>query len=69
MMEGYIAAKVIVEATRRMGVRASREAFVQALDSIDMLDLGGYSIGFKPNMRSGSRFVEMSIVTAGRIRQ
>ncbi|SFU89556.1 amino acid/amide ABC transporter substrate-binding protein, HAAT family [Polaromonas sp. YR568] len=69
MMEGYIAAKIIVEATRRMGARASREAFVQALDSIDMLDLGGYSIGFKPNMRSGSRFVEMSIVTAGRIRQ
>lgn len=69
MMEGYIAAKVIVEAARRMGVRASREGFVQALNSIDMLDLGGYSIGFRPNRRSGSKFVEMSIVTAGRIRQ
>lgn len=69
MMEGYIAAKVIVEAARRMGARASREGFVQALDSIDTLDLGGYSIGFRPNMRSGSRFVEMSIVTVGKIRQ
>ena len=29
MMERYIAAKVIVEATRRMGARASREGFVQ----------------------------------------
>ncbi len=69
MMEGYIAAKVIVEAARRMGARASREGFVKALDSIDMFDLGGYSLGFAPNMRSGSRFVELSIVTAGRIRQ
>lgn len=69
MMEGYIAASVIVEAARRMGARPSREGFVQALDSIGMLDLGGYSIGFKPNMRSGSKFVEMTIVTAGKIRQ
>ncbi|UUZ73190.1 hypothetical protein LP415_07635 [Polaromonas sp. P1(28)-8] len=35
----------------------------------DTLDLGGYSIGFRPNIRSGSRFVEMSIVTVGKIRQ
>ncbi|WP_157045848.1 hypothetical protein [Polaromonas sp. JS666] len=69
MMEGYIAAKVIIEVARRMGARASREGFVQALDSIDTLDLGGYSIGFRPNIRSGSRFVEMSIVTVGKIRQ
>jgi branched-chain amino acid transport system substrate-binding protein len=69
MMEGYIAAKVIVEAARRMGARASREGFIQALDSIESLDLGGYSIGFKPNGRSGSKFVEMSIITTGRIRQ
>lgn len=69
MMEGFIAAKVIVEAVRRMGARASREGFVQALDSIDALDLGGYNVGFRPNMRSGSKFVEMSIVTSGKIRQ
>jgi branched-chain amino acid transport system substrate-binding protein len=69
MMEGYIAASVIVEAARRMGSRASRQGFVQALDSIGMLDLGGYTIGFKSNMRSGSKFVEMTIVTAGKIRQ
>lgn len=69
MMEGYIAAKVIVEAARRMGVHATREGFVQALDALDAVDLGGYLIGFRHNMRSGSKFVELSIVTAGRIRQ
>jgi branched-chain amino acid transport system substrate-binding protein len=69
MMEGFIAGKVIVEAARRMGGKASREAFVTALDSLET-DLGGYRLGFKPGMRSGSRFVELSIVTgAGKIRQ
>jgi branched-chain amino acid transport system substrate-binding protein len=70
MMEGYIAGSVIVEAARRMGPKISREGFVSALDSINNLDLGGYKVGFKPNMRSGSRFVELSIITAsGKIRQ
>ncbi len=69
MMEGYIAGKTIVEAARRMGAKASREAFVAALDTVET-DMGGYRVGFKPGMRSGSRFVELSIVTgAGKIRQ
>jgi ABC-type branched-subunit amino acid transport system substrate-binding protein len=69
MMEGFIAGKVIVEAARRMGAKSSREAFVAALDTLET-DLGGYRLGFKPGMRSGSRFVELSIVTgAGKIRQ
>lgn len=70
MMEGYIAGKVIVEAVRRMGAKASREGFVAALEGMDSYDLGGYRVGFKPGMRSGSKFVELSIVTgAGKIRQ
>ncbi len=69
MMEGFIAGKVIVEAARRMGAKASRDAFVAALDSVDT-DLGGYRVGFKPGSRFGSKFVELSIVTgAGKIRQ
>lgn len=70
MMEGYIAGSVIVEAVRRMGAKVSRERFVSALESIDNLDLGGYKVGFKPGAVSGSKFVELSIITAsGRIRQ
>lgn len=69
MMEGYIVGKVIVEATRRMGKQASRDGFVAALDALDY-DMGGYRVAFKPGMRSGSRFVELSIVTgSGKIRQ
>lgn len=70
MMEGFIAAKVIVEAVRRQGARPTREGLVAALDSMDNVDLGGYVVGYKPGVRSGSRFVELSIISgAGRIRQ
>ncbi|NPC54511.1 ABC transporter substrate-binding protein [Caenimonas soli] len=70
MMEGYIAAKVIVEAVRRQGARPTREGTVAALDAMDSYNLGGYVVGFKPGMRSGSKFVELSIISgAGKIRQ
>lgn len=70
MMEGFITARVIVEATRRQGARPTREGMLAALNSIDRYDLGGYAVGYKPNSRSGSRFVELSIISgAGKIRQ
>lgn len=70
MMEGFIAAKVIVEAVRRQGSRPTREGMAATLDSMDSYDLGGYVVGFKPGMRNGSKFVELSIISgAGKIRQ
>jgi hypothetical protein len=43
---------------------------VSALDRMDNYNMGGYAVGFKPGMRSGSKFVELSIIsTAGKIRQ
>jgi branched-chain amino acid transport system substrate-binding protein len=70
MLEGYIAARVIVEAVRRQGARVTREGMGHALDTMSALDLGGYFISFKNGSRSGSRRVELSIITsAGRIRQ
>lgn len=69
MLEGYISARVVMEVVRRQGGRVSREGMISGLNSLDALDLGGYLVGFKSS-RTGSRFVEMSIVTgAGRIRQ
>ena len=70
MMEGFIAAKVIVEGVRRQGARPTREGMAPALDGIASYDLGGYVVGYKPNMHSGSHFVELSIISgAGKIRQ
>ena len=70
MMEGFIAAKVIVEAVRRQGHAPTREGTVAALDAMASYDAGGYVVGFKPNMHTGSHYVELTIVSsAGRIRQ
>lgn len=70
MMEGYIAAKVIVEAVRRQGQRPSREGMAAALEGITNLNLGGHVISFKPGMRSGSKLVELTIISGtGQIRQ
>jgi branched-chain amino acid transport system substrate-binding protein len=70
MMEGFIACKVIVEAVRRQGARVSREGMASALASMSSFDLGGYVIGYSPGMHSGSRLVELSIISAGgKIRQ
>jgi ABC-type branched-subunit amino acid transport system substrate-binding protein len=69
MMEGYIAAKVIVEAVRRQGAKPSREGMLNALENLDY-DLGGYAVSYKGDQHNGSRFVELSIVSgAGKIRQ
>lgn len=70
MLEGFIAGKVIVEAVRRQGARPSREGMAPALDAIDNLNLGGYAVGYKTAGRSGSRFVELTIISdTGRTRQ
>jgi branched-chain amino acid transport system substrate-binding protein len=70
MMEGYITAHVIAEAVRRQGPKPSREGIILALNNMSAFDLGGYLISFKPGQRTGSSFVELSIVTSvGKIRQ
>ncbi|TFZ07970.1 ABC transporter substrate-binding protein [Ramlibacter humi] len=70
MMEGFITGKVIVEAVRRQGARPTREGIASALEAMDRLDLGGYLVGFRPGVRTGSRFVELSIISGtGKIRQ
>ncbi len=69
-MEGFVAAKVLLEGLRRAGRGASREALVAALESIQRLDLGGFQVGYGARSHAGSRFVEMSMLTGdGRVRR
>ena len=68
-LEGFIYARTLAEALRRCGRELTRRCLVAALESRP-LDLGGYRLQFAPNDRRGSRFVEMTIVTAdGRFRR
>jgi branched-chain amino acid transport system substrate-binding protein len=69
-IEGFVAAKVFVEALNRAGRGVSREGFINALQGIRNLDLGGFPLDFGPNKHTGSKFVEMTLLTEdGRIRR
>ncbi len=67
-LEGYVAARVFVEALRRGG-DASREALIRALESLRNVDLGGFAVTLSPDNHNASRFVEMTVLNkAGEVR-
>lgn len=63
-MEGFMAAKVLVEGLRRTGNDLTRDRLQAALESIHDFDIGGITIGYGPNDHTGSEFVETSIISA-----
>ena len=70
MMEGYIAGKVIVEALKRQGRTPTREGTITALGRMDYYDMGGYSVSYRPDIRAGSKFVELTVLGGkGEVRQ
>lgn len=64
-LEGFIAAKVMVEALRRAGPGASREKLVAALETMKDFDVGGFPVNYAGGSRLGSRFAEVTIVSKG----
>jgi branched-chain amino acid transport system substrate-binding protein len=69
-MEGFVAAKVLVEGLRRAGVNPTRSSLILALQRAGNLNLGGMSMRFGPNQRSGSSYVQLSIVDSnGKMQQ
>ena len=68
-MEGYIAAKVVVEGLRRAGGKPTRETLVTALESLGTSDVGGFNITLAPSEHAASKFAELSMLTGdGRVR-
>ena len=61
-MEGFINAKVLVEALRRAGKNLTRAGFVKALESIRGEGLGGLSVTYGPGDHAGSMFVELTMI-------
>ena len=59
-MEGYIAAKVLVQALRQ--TRASPAALAKAVRGMKDVDLGDFFIDFTHKERTGSQFVDFAIV-------
>jgi ABC-type branched-subunit amino acid transport system substrate-binding protein len=61
-LEGFIAAKVLVEGLRRAGKDLTRDKLVAALETMRMVDIGGFNINFTPTDHNGSSFVELTII-------
>lgn len=61
-VEGFAAAKVLVEALRRLQGPPSRKALVAALDSMSNYDMGGLSMSFSPTDHTGLTYSDLSII-------
>ncbi|KQO27136.1 ABC transporter substrate-binding protein [Acidovorax sp. Leaf78] len=70
MLEGYAAAKVLVEGIRRAGPKPTREKLHAGLESIKKLDLGGLEVSYSPEDHTGLDFADLSIIgTDGKFRR
>lgn len=66
-LEGYLAARVLVEGLKRAGKNPTRDGLVTALESLRKHDLGGFNINYTPDSHEGSRFTDITIIgKAGR---
>ncbi|MCW5299846.1 hypothetical protein DXT88_16870 [Herbaspirillum lusitanum] len=64
-LEGYIAARVLVEGFRRAGRNLTRERLIRALEGINArnYDGGGYVVNFSPTNHLGSMYVDIATMT------
>jgi len=61
-MEGFLTAKVMVEALKRAGKSPTREGLVDALEKMQDVDLGGFYVSYSPKNHAGSKFVDLTII-------
>jgi len=62
MLEGYAAAKVLVEGLRRAGPNPTRQKLFAALEGMRNYDLGGLEISYGPDDHTGLDFADLSII-------
>ena len=62
-LEGYIAAKILVEGLKRAGKNPTRESLVDALAGMGKTDLGGFTVSYSPTNHNGSTFVDLTIIS------
>ena len=61
-MEGFAAAKVLVEGLKRAGKQPTRESFIKALEGLRGFDLGGLKVDYSPTDHTGTEYVELSMI-------
>ncbi|HJW11448.1 MAG TPA: ABC transporter substrate-binding protein [Albitalea sp.] len=69
-IEGYTAAKTVVEGLRRAGANPTPEGLIAGLETLHDFNLGGFFVDFGPQKHTGSKYVDLVILTAdGRVRR
>ena len=61
-LEGYAAAKVLVEGLRRAGPNPTRAKLQAALEGMKNFDIGGLEVSYGPDDRTGLDFADLSII-------
>jgi branched-chain amino acid transport system substrate-binding protein len=61
-MEGFVAAKVLVEGLKRAGRSLTRESLITGLESMRKVDLGGLVLSYSERDHNGSEFVELTMI-------
>ena len=62
-IEGFIAAKVLVEGLRRAGKQPTRAGLIAGLESMKRYDLGGLEVNYGPNLRAGTSYIDLTIIS------
>jgi len=69
-MEGYVAARTLVEGLRRAGTNPSQDGLITGLEGLHDFNLGGFFVDFSAQKHAGSKYVDMTILTEdGRVRR
>jgi ABC-type branched-subunit amino acid transport system substrate-binding protein len=69
-IEGYVAAKTFAEALRRVGGAPTVDGLIAGVESLRDHNLGGFFVDFGPAKHTGSRFIDLTILTAdGKVRR
>ena len=61
-VEGFVAAKIFVEGLKRAGRDLNREKFIDALERMQDVDIGGFYAGFSAKSHSASKYVDLTII-------
>lgn len=61
-IEGFMNAKVLVDALRRAGKNPTRDKFIVALESMKRVDFGGLMVTYSAQDHTGSEFVELTMI-------
>ncbi len=62
-IEGFVNAKIMVEALRRAGKNLTREKLAEALESMNKVDIGGHVVNYSKTNHQAWRDVDLTVIS------